>query len=178
MKRMKKILAFVLAMAMVLGMSVTAFAEADSHAGADGKIGTSDDKGKITIQNVEQDAQIIVYKIVGAQYDNATGSFVEYKSVGAAFDEILKAEGADKVDYDTLATRMDQAMINAIGDKAAEENLAPASVTWGSWSKTADADAATGTPALGTKSTGIELEVGMYLIKITGTETTTSLRKR
>ncbi len=72
MKKIKKILALIMAMAMVLGMSVTAFA-------ADDIIGNSDDRGSITVRGVEdEDAKVTAYPIAMAQYDSTTGVFTGY----------------------------------------------------------------------------------------------------
>lgn len=73
---MKKILAFVMAMAMVLGMSVTALAE--DVVSKDGKP-TADDKAEVFVRNVEAGATVTAYHIVEAEYDDA--GFKEYKAV-------------------------------------------------------------------------------------------------
>ena len=73
MKRMKKILAMLLALTMVLGMGLTAMA-----ANEDGIIGTSDDRGTITVSGIEAQADdsltVTAYQIVKAKYEN-NGSF-------------------------------------------------------------------------------------------------------
>ena len=65
MKKMKKVLAFLLAMVMVLGMSVTSLA-------ADNKIGNADDVGSIKVQGitVEDGVTVKAYQIIKAKYDN------------------------------------------------------------------------------------------------------------
>lgn len=69
MKRMKKIFAVILSLAMVLGMSLTALAA--GSAGNDGKIGTSDDTGTITVSGIEGSSVTVnAYKIVEAVYGN------------------------------------------------------------------------------------------------------------
>ncbi|HBA49863.1 MAG TPA: cell wall anchor protein [Lachnospiraceae bacterium] len=66
MKKLKKILAFVMAMAMVLGMSVTTFAEP-----LVGTKPTDGDKAEVVVKNVEAGATITAYRIVKADYDTA-----------------------------------------------------------------------------------------------------------
>ncbi len=80
MKRMKKIFAVILSLAMVLGMSLTALAA--GSAGNDGKIGTSDDTGTITVSGIEGSSVTVnAYKIVEAVYGNNGQSFEGYKLV-------------------------------------------------------------------------------------------------
>lgn len=73
MKKMKKIFALLLALAMVLGMTTTAFA-------ADGIVGNSDDTGSITVANVENNLTVKAYPIAMAQYDETTGAFIGYSN--------------------------------------------------------------------------------------------------
>lgn len=147
---MKKIMALFLAMAMVLGMSVTTFA-------ADTVTGTSEDKGSITITNVAKGLEndgIAVYKIVEAEYNNS-GSFSGYK-VADLYKSIMVNEDGES-DYVTLTpTILDQ-----LGNKALEAGT-PIEVTEG-WTYS-DADKK--------YSTTHEFDAGRYLIVLTGADAT------
>ncbi len=70
MKKMKKILAMALAMAMVLGMSVTTFA-------AD-KVPDEKDAKAVTINNVEPNAMYKAYQIIDAAYGADGKNFTHY----------------------------------------------------------------------------------------------------
>lgn len=70
MKKMKKILAMALAMAMVLGMSVTTFA-------AD-KVPDENDAKAVTISNVEEGATYRAYQIIDAAYGLDGKNFTHY----------------------------------------------------------------------------------------------------
>ena len=70
MKKMKKILAMALAMAMVLGMSVTTFA-------AD-KVPDETDAKAVTISNVEEGATYRAYQIIDAAYGLDGKNFTHY----------------------------------------------------------------------------------------------------
>lgn len=123
MKKMKKILAVVLAMAMVLGMSVTAFADTDGG-GSDisgtsaSAAGKNTDKGTITVKGFDFGAEatnapagftVTAYPIIKAMYENGqtvednvgqnNGTFSSYKAIYGA-DEV----GADNV-ISTEATK-------------------------------------------------------------------------
>ena len=64
MKKFKKIMALMMAMAMVLGMSVTTFA-------ADNIVGNSDDTGSITVSGADSaDLTVSAYRIIKAKYAN------------------------------------------------------------------------------------------------------------
>ena len=75
MKKMKKILAMLLALTMVLGMSLTSMA-------AENVIGDSDDTGNITVSGIDNESGITVtaYQIVKAEYEN-NGSFSGFELV-------------------------------------------------------------------------------------------------
>ena len=77
MSKIKKVLAMLLALTMVLGMSMTTFA---ADAGADETFGTADDKGRISVGGITAEDGIIVtaYQIVKANYAN-NGSFSGYE---------------------------------------------------------------------------------------------------
>lgn len=62
MKKMKKVLVLVLAMAMVLGMAVTTFAAVTKPTEADTK--------DVTVSNVESGATVTAYQIIDAVYDD------------------------------------------------------------------------------------------------------------
>lgn len=95
MKRMKKILALVLAMAMTLGMAMTAFAEdgdtttpttpaagettpAQTNTTTLTKLPSEIDMAKVQVLNVNQYATLTAYHIVEATYEDGKG-FVGYK---------------------------------------------------------------------------------------------------
>lgn len=77
MKKMKKLFAMLLTLAMVFGMSMTSFA---ASTGNDGVYGTADDTGKITVSGIEKNADenisVKAYPIIRAQYDTTTGTFI------------------------------------------------------------------------------------------------------
>ncbi len=74
MKKLKKALAMILSLAMVLGMSATVFA-------ADNVVGNSDDTGIIVVNGVDNEdgVQVKAYPIVTAKYD-ANGNFSGYEN--------------------------------------------------------------------------------------------------
>lgn len=79
MKKLKKIFAVMLSLAMVLGMSLTTFAAEKAAAN------TADDKGTITVSGITKEDGISVqyYQIVEAKYDATTGKFTKYEVVDA-----------------------------------------------------------------------------------------------
>ena len=79
MKKIKRILALLVAMVMVMGMTVTASAAAS--AGNDNKMGTEDDTASVTIQGLNSGDAVKLYKIVEAKYDPKTGAFSGYEAV-------------------------------------------------------------------------------------------------
>lgn len=170
MKKLKKILAAVLSMAMVLGMSMTSFA-ADS--GADGKYGTADDKGSITVQNVDPSVTgIAVYPILVPVYDAAKGNFLRYEPADAEYGKILASLNDD---YQQISA--DE--INALGAAKVDGTQItgtivdefPATPEAG---KTYFKKVNTGTtedPSCNLVS-GDDFQVGMYLIVLSGAEST------
>lgn len=79
MKKLKKILAFVLSMAMVLGMGVTSFAATPGN--DDGEtFGFVGDRGDVTLGGIseEEGIEIKLYPLLQADYDNVTGFFKGY----------------------------------------------------------------------------------------------------
>lgn len=102
---MKKILAFVMAMAMVLGMSLTSFAEEDqqtppaveSTTTSTNVNGTENDRGTITVKGIDAEkkndvSSVKVYacKIVEPQYGNDGYFTAEYKGL---VDTLNNSEG-------------------------------------------------------------------------------------
>ena len=82
MKKMKKLFAMLLTLAMVFGMSMTSFA---ASPGNDRVYGTADDRGKITVSGIEknenENISVKAYPIINAQYDATTETFIGYKSL-------------------------------------------------------------------------------------------------
>ena len=78
MKKLKKLFAVMLSLIMVLAMGITSFAAAP---GTDGKYGTADDTGIITVKGIENESgiSVVAYPIITAQYDD-NGSFSGYQS--------------------------------------------------------------------------------------------------
>ena len=77
MKKIKKVLAMLLAFTMILGLSMTAMADD----GNDNIVGTYDDLGVIEIKGIDAETNINVeaYKIIEAKYDVTTGNFDGYE---------------------------------------------------------------------------------------------------
>lgn len=96
-------MAMLLAMVMVLGMAVTASA----NAGDDGKIGTKDDKGTITVSgiDVEDNLTVTAYQIVKATYDtnkNFSGYEAVYSNVDPAIDVTPDSNGEIQISLEHL----------------------------------------------------------------------------
>lgn len=105
MKRMKKIFAVILSLAMVMGMSLTAFA---GSAGNDGKVGTSDDTGTITVSGIEGSSVTVnAYKIVEAVYGNNGKSFEGYKLVKDWAGVLLTREDGENGEKPSLEISKD-----------------------------------------------------------------------
>ncbi|MGI6095152.1 MAG: SpaH/EbpB family LPXTG-anchored major pilin [Lachnospiraceae bacterium] len=78
MKKFKKMLVLIMAMAMILGMSVTALAAANTVTPLSGRP-SADDKGIITVSGVEDGATVKAYQVVTATYKD--GLFTGYQKV-------------------------------------------------------------------------------------------------
>lgn len=177
MKKFKKIMALMMAMAMVLGMSVTTFAAPNGY-GDDGvkrenssspALGTKADKGSITISGVtaNKDEQgnpvaltVTAYKIIEAKYENDATDTPKTNGKFSGYADVYTDQGAPD-------------FVNAAGEvestKITEENLAAVRAIIES--KT---PAVTGiTMASGadkTSYTASDVEVGTYLVVIDGAE--------
>lgn len=100
----KKVLAMLMASAMIMGTTVTAFAKTP---GNDGKYGSSDDRGTISVSGIadeEDNSNISVkaYPIILAEYDKTNDNFTGYKSL---YEDIIDADpvnGEIKVSQDQL----------------------------------------------------------------------------
>ena len=97
MKKMRKLLAMLLALAMIMGMAVTASA---ASAGTDGKVGTADDRGILYVKGVEEDDVVVkAYPIAMAQYD-ANDNFSGYSN---PYGVTLTAPTKDELDAINIA---------------------------------------------------------------------------
>lgn len=84
MKRMKKILAMVMSLAMIMGMQVMAFADPGDGSSPTSSIPASGNTAEVTIMNVEKNVTIKAYQIVEAMYN--TAGFYGYKVVDKGQD--------------------------------------------------------------------------------------------
>lgn len=121
MKKLKKLFAVMLSLIMVLAMGITSFA---ATPGDDGKYGTADDRGTITVKGVESTATVMAYKVIEAQYGNNGGSFSGYNSLypSVIANDRLQADLditrddlnklADAVNADTTKTAISMAYAN------------------------------------------------------------------
>lgn len=112
MKKMRKIFAVLLTLAMVLGMSMTAFATANP--GNDTIFGTADDTATITVNGIDNETgiQVNAYKVVEAKYEGAGAAFSGYNSLYPAVitQEMVKA------DLSTLTSAQLTSLANAVID--------------------------------------------------------------
>lgn len=110
MKKMKKVLALIMAMAMVLGMGLTTMA-AETSSGVDGIIGTDDDTGTLEVTGIvdEEDANITVtaYQIVDADYEAQGETFSGYHNVYDLGIQDLKSPTRSELYtlYDTITKK-------------------------------------------------------------------------
>ena len=134
MKKMKKILAVILSLAMVLGMSMTAFA---ASSGTDGIFGTKDDTATITVNGIDNETgiQVNAYKVVEAKYDGAGSTFSGYNSL---YPTVITQDMV-KADLTTLTPDQLTALANAVDTP---KNAIPLTNTSGTTWK---ADVAAGT---------------------------------
>lgn len=149
MSKIKKVLAMLLALAMVLGTTLTAFAASSiSTSEATGK---DTDRGTITVSGVtaepdNQNLKVTAYKIIKANYENGK-SFSGYESMyPSIIDNVVPDDkGEVKVDDKQLTKIVDAITATGI---AGQSMLSTDGTTY-----TAD------------------VEVGAYLVLITGAET-------
>ena len=142
MKKLKKLFAVMLSLIMVLAMGITSFA---ATPGDDGKYGTADDRGTITVTGIEENATVTAYKVIEAKYDNNGGSFSGYNSL---YTSVISN---DRVQADLELTREE---LNKLADAVnADENKTPILMDYanGSWTAT--------------------VEPGTYLVLVTNAET-------
>lgn len=138
MKKMKKILAVILSLAMVLGMSMTAFAA--TNPGNDKIFGTADDTATITVNGIENEKgiQVNAYKVVEAKYDGAGNTFSGYNSL---YPTVITQDMV-KADLTTLSADQLTALANAV---AADANKTAIPLTNTTDTTTWTADVAAGT---------------------------------
>ena len=72
MKKMKKLFAILMTMAMVMGLSITGFA-----ANNDG-IPDSDDTATVTITNIKSGATVTLYQVANVSYGSNNQGFIDY----------------------------------------------------------------------------------------------------
>lgn len=155
MKRAKRLFAALLAFAMVLGMSLTAFAT--TNPGDDGTYGTADDKGTISISGVtaEDGIKVIAYQIVAAEYAN--GSFTGYKQL---YGNMTATTDPSKITVTDAQLTEILATINPTMDKATG-TVTESGMVAGTRYDMASADGTTYTA---------DVPVGSYLVAILGAE--------
>lgn len=162
MKKMKKLFAVILSLAMVLGMTVTASAAAGE--------GKTTDSGTITISNVEEGATVTLYKILKADYEGTNGLFSGYSFEKAAYGTILDAavnqDGYDKGYIQKLKDEENKG-------NAGNPNVGLSSDVVSQLRKAIPADAvAEATAAYTNGNYTATVPVGMYLVTITSPTTT------
>ena len=104
MNKVKRILAVVLAMAMVMAMSVTTLAAGE---GGTTVLGTSADKGMITVSGIDptdNNVTAVAYKIIEAKYEGTGGKFSGYNSLYP--NVTFKADGSVDISEDKLSEIM------------------------------------------------------------------------
>ena len=142
MKKLKKLFAVMLSLIMVLAMGITSFA---ATPGNDGKYGTADDRGTITVTGIEKSATVTEYKVIEAKYDNNGGSFSGYNSL---YTSVISN---NRVQADLELTREE---LNKLAD-AVNANTTKTAISMayanGSWTAT--------------------VEPGTYLVLVTNAET-------
>lgn len=137
MKKMKKFLAVILSLAMVLGMSMTAFA---ANSGTDKIFGTADDTATITVNGIENETgiQVNAYKVVEAKYAGAGATFSGYNSL---YPTVITQDMV-KADLTTLTPDKLTELANAVAADTTKTAI-PLTNTNGTTTWTADVAAGT-----------------------------------
>ena len=110
MKKMRKIFAVLLTLAMVLGMSMTAFAAANY--GNDKIFGTANDTATITVNGIDNETgiQVNAYKVVEAKYEGAGATFSGYNSL---YPNVI-SQNMVKANLTTLSAEQLTSLANAV----------------------------------------------------------------
>ena len=153
MKKMKKILAMLLALTMVLGMGLTAMAEGTAPDASDSKT--------VIVQNVEVDAKLKAYQLIDATYteEGFTGFVWAFDFEYTNGDETVTIEKDSEVvfDEDGNIPLLTDALITALAANTTALNSLSAS----------EEVTVTTTSASGLTSTGMDLTVGTWMILVT-----------
>lgn len=147
MKKMRKIFAVLLTLAMVLAMSMTAFAAVNP--GNDTILGTADDTATITVNGInnESDISVKAYKVIEAKYEGVGGTFSGYAS---KYTDVISQADVTKDLNSLTADQLKKLAGKITATTAADYTLTETTDNPGVWT----ADVAAGT----------------YLILVTGTE--------
>ena len=136
MKKMRKIFAVLLTLAMVLAMSIPTFA---ADAGTDKIFGTADDTATITVTGIDNETgiQVNAYKVVEAKYEGAGGTFSGYDSL---YPTVIKPEML-KADLTTLSPADLNTLANAVVANTSKTAITLTNTKGTTW--TADVSAGT-----------------------------------
>ena len=145
MKRMKKLFALLMTLAMVMGLGITGF--------ADSIVGNSDDRGRISVSGItyEEGIEVTAYKIIEATYDS-NGNFSGYNSLYPNVitnDEIKSINATNPDDRWSISQEELNTIYATITSSTSGVNMEYAS---------------------GTTYTADNVEIGSYLVIITGAE--------
>lgn len=143
MKKMRKIFAVLLTLAMVLTMSMTAFA-------ADNVIGNSDDTAEIKVTNVDSATSVKAYPIIKATY-GGNGDFNGYQVLYTTSPEIT----ATKHDDNTLEYTINEEQIAGIRNSLHNDGITMSNTTENP------------------TTYSVVAPIGAYLIVVEGSETST-----
>lgn len=146
MKKMRKIFAVLLSLAMVLGMSMTSFA---ANSGNDKIFGTADDTATIKVNGInnETDIQVNAYKVVEAKYEGAGNTFSGYNSL---YPNVIKQDMV-KADLTTLSAEQLTSLANAVAADTTKTAIALTNIN-------------------GTTTWKADVAAGTYLVLVSNTE--------
>lgn len=145
MKKMKKLFAILMTMAMVMGLSITGFA-------ADNIVGNNDDVGTITVSGIvaeedNTDLEVVAYPIIQASYNEINHNFEGYSSnYPSIITETVMADPVENIDQDIL-----NSIIAELDTSGTHYEMTESSTDSGTYTA--------------------EVPVGSYLVMITGAET-------
>ncbi len=157
MKKIKKLLAMLLAMTMVLGMSATVLAE-NEDAATSPATGTAEDKGTIEVKGIEEGETVYAFQVVKAVYEDG-----KFNSKYQSLYEALKLN-------DNSTAILDEGLADSLGQIKAGLTKGED----GQWDGvSADADADFGSFTMTASDDGYtkrDVPVGSYLILVEGAE--------